>query len=43
MLGASLLTIGTLGFYCIPGMILDGAAGSHLVNAFYCAAMTLTT
>jgi hypothetical protein len=43
MLGAILLTIGTLGFYYIPGMILDGAAGSHLVNAFYCAAMTLTT
>jgi hypothetical protein len=43
MLGASLLAIGTLGFYYIPGMILEGAAGSHLVNAFYCAAITLTT
>jgi hypothetical protein len=43
MLGASILTIGTLGFYYMPGMILDGAAGSRLVNAFYCATMTLTT
>jgi hypothetical protein len=43
MLGAALLTTGTLGFYYIPGMIIDGAAGSHLVNAFYCAVITLTT
>jgi hypothetical protein len=42
-LGSGLLAIGTLGFYSIPGMIADSAEGSRVVNAFYCAAITLTT
>jgi hypothetical protein len=43
MLGAGLLAVGTLGFYFIPGMIVDGAPGTRLVNAVYCSAITLTT
>ena len=43
LLGLSLLLIGTAGFYFIPGMIADGAQGSKLVNAFYCASVTIMT
>ena len=43
LLGLSLLLIGTVGFYFIPGMIADGAQGSKLVNAFYCASVTIMT
>lgn len=40
---ASLLVIGTLGFYHLDGMIVDDAEGDRWVNAFYCCVMTLTT
>jgi hypothetical protein len=43
LLGAMILAIGTAGFHFIPGMIADGAQGTPLVNAFYCAAITLMT
>jgi hypothetical protein len=43
LLGLSLLTVGTVGFYKIPGLLSDQAPGSRWVNAFYCAAVTLTT
>ena len=43
LLGIALIAIATLGFYTIPGMIDDKAAGSRLVNSIYCAVMTLTT
>ena len=50
LLGASLLLVGTLGFYYLPGMIVldeesknDHLSRSRLVDAFYCAAITLTT
>jgi hypothetical protein len=43
LLGASLLGIGALGFYNLPGMIVEGAKGSRAVNAIYCATITLTT
>lgn len=43
LLGAALLTTGTMGFYLIPGMINEDASGLRIVNAFYCSAVTLTT
>ena len=43
IVGALLLTIGTLAFRNIPGMIKKDVGGNHLVNAFYCAAITLAT
>lgn len=43
LLGATLLMIGTMGFYSIPGMISDEAEGTPIVNAFYCASITLMT
>lgn len=43
MVGALLLCIGTLAFYNIPGMIKKDVEGNHLVNSFYCAAITLAT
>mmetsp|Transcript_8271 Transcript_8271/g.13373 ORF Transcript_8271/g.13373 Transcript_8271/m.13373 type:complete len:160 (+) Transcript_8271:47-526(+) len=39
----TLIVIGTIGFHSIKGMIDEDAGGNHLVNAFYCSAMTLTT
>jgi len=42
-LAAVLITIGTGGFYLLPGMIKEGAEGLRLVNAYYCTIMTLTT
>ena len=30
-----------LGFYAIPGLIVDNAGGSKLVNAFYCSGKLL--
>jgi len=39
----TLVVVGTLGFHNIEGMIAEDAGGSHLVNSFYCAAITLTT
>ena len=45
LVGLAILSIGTIAFFHIPGMISkdieDG--GNHLVNSFYCATMTLTT
>ena len=38
-----LLTVGTAGFYHIPGLLQEDASGSKIVNAFYCTVMTLTT
>ena len=51
VVGATLLLIGTAGFYHLPGMMQskqdgddeDGDDSHRLVNAFYCATMTLTT
>lgn len=43
MLGVMLMGITSMGFYSIEGMIADDAGGSREVNAFYCAAVTLTT
>lgn len=43
VLGVALIAAATIGFYYIPGMIDKEATGSHLVNSFYCAVMTLTT
>ena len=45
LVGAALLTVGTLGFYYIPGLIQKDmdSPGNHLINAFYCASITLTT
>lgn len=40
---STLVVIGTIGFHNIEGMIADDAGGNHLVNAFYCSAITLTT
>ena len=42
-MGTSLLAMGTLGFYHLPGMIAPDAPGSREINAFYCATVTLTT
>lgn len=49
LLGSTLVTIGTMGFYYLPGMLKeedeadDDKSGSRLVNAFYCAVMSLAT
>ena len=43
ILGCLLLGIGMVGFYFLDGMITNDAGGSHLINAFYCSVMTLTT
>eukprot|EP00531_Pseudo-nitzschia_arenysensis_P013252 CAMPEP_0116156346 /NCGR_PEP_ID=MMETSP0329-20121206/22784_1 /TAXON_ID=697910 /ORGANISM="Pseudo-nitzschia arenysensis, Strain B593" /LENGTH=195 /DNA_ID=CAMNT_0003653425 /DNA_START=16 /DNA_END=600 /DNA_ORIENTATION=+ len=43
VVGTSLIVLGMIGFYTIPGLIAPDAGGSPLVNAFYCAVMTLTT
>mmetsp|Transcript_19912 Transcript_19912/g.25647 ORF Transcript_19912/g.25647 Transcript_19912/m.25647 type:complete len:233 (-) Transcript_19912:153-851(-) len=47
LLGAILLLIGTAGFYNIPGMVVldddEKSKRNHLVDSFYCAAITLTT
>lgn len=50
LLGASLLLVGTLGFSFLDGMIVpeEEVPGivsnrNHLVDSFYCAAITLTT
>jgi hypothetical protein len=43
LLGAGIIGFGMVGFYSIPGLIKEEAAGSRLVNSFYCAVMTLTT
>lgn len=40
--GGVLLAFGTLGFYWIEGLV-DKGVEHNLVNAFYCAAITLTT
>ncbi|KAL7567613.1 hypothetical protein ACA910_000209 [Epithemia clementina (nom. ined.)] len=49
-LGALLLFVGTMGFYFLPGMIVlneddleKTSNRNHLVDSFYCAAITLTT
>ena len=38
-----LLSVGTTGFYYLPGLLQEDAPGSRLVNSFYCTVMTLTT
>ena len=43
LLGAGIIGFGMAGFYSIPGLIKEDAAGFGLVNSFYCAVMTLTT
>ena len=48
LVGSALLTVGTIGFYNIPGLIdkdIDSSStrAGHLVNSFYCACITLTT
>jgi hypothetical protein len=43
LLGAGLIGFGMLGFYSLPGMIVDDAGGSKLINAFYCSVISLTT
>ena len=35
LLGASLIAIGTAGFYSIPGMISEDAEGNLFVNSVY--------
>ncbi|KAI2495857.1 ion channel [Fragilaria crotonensis] len=42
-MGAALVFAASLGFYFIDDMIETNASGSKLVNAFYCAVITLTT
>lgn len=42
-LGLTLLFVGSLGFYHIPGMISEEAKGRRPINALYCAVITLTT
>ena len=43
ILGVSLIVFSALGFYVLPGMIAEDADGSPIVNAIYCAVITLTT
>ena len=43
VVGGTLLTIGTTAFWQLPGMIQKDSEGPPLVNAFYCACITLTT
>lgn len=43
LLGASLIVLGMIGFHIIPGLIIDDAGGSRVINSFYCSVMTLTT
>lgn len=43
LLGGLLIAIGAIGFHEVPGMISPEAEGNHLVNAFYCSVVTLTT
>jgi hypothetical protein len=46
LVGGVLLAFGTLGFYWIEGLVEKDDGGvprSHLVDSFYCAAITLTT
>lgn len=43
LLGAGLVFFGMIGFYILPGLIHEEAGGSHAINSFYCAVMTLTT
>lgn len=43
LLGIALVVLGAIGFHEIPGMIADDAEGTRLVNAVYCAIITLTT
>jgi hypothetical protein len=43
MVGAALIAFGMTGFLMIPGLLVEGAKGSPLVNSFYCSVMTLTT
>ena len=42
-IGATILGIGTAGFYYLPGMLSENAKGDRWVNSFYCATATLTT
>ena len=43
LLGASLIVLGMIGFHIFPGLIIDDAGGSRVINSFYCSVMTLTT
>ena len=42
-MGAVLIFVASMGFFFIDGMIDTNAPGSKMVNAFYCAVVTLTT
>ena len=39
----TVIAIGTVGFNFIDGMIVEDAGGNHLIDAFYCSVITLTT
>jgi len=43
MLALCIVAIGAAGFYHLPGMIVEDAQGSRLVNSIYCSCITLTT
>lgn len=48
LVGTTLLSVATFGFYSIPGLLDQKEQGQdavvqHLVDAFYCAAITLST
>ena len=43
VVGMGLVGVGMLGFYHIPGLMADDVKGDRVINAFYCAAITLTT
>ena len=43
VVGMGLVGVGMLGFYHIPGLMADDVKGDRFINAFYCAAITLTT
>eukprot|EP00804_Cyclotella_cryptica_P020867 CCRYP_011457-RB/>CCRYP_011457-RB protein AED:0.27 eAED:0.27 QI:51/0/0.5/1/0/0.5/2/0/159 len=40
---ATLMGVGTVGFYNIDGMMAHDAKGHRWINAFYCCVITLTT
>lgn len=43
LLGVVLVTLGSIGFHAIPGLIDEEAAGARWVNSLYCCVITLTT
>lgn len=43
LIGSMLVAMGTCGFYYLPGMLVEDAKGSRIVNSIYCSTITLTT